>query len=251
MVSPPRCDPTVPPPFASFWFDCDSTLATIEGVDELLRNGDGDLRRDVLALTERAMAGDLPLAEVYESRLSLIAPTRAMLGEVGSVYVRHLVPDAAQVVAALHFLGKKVGIVSGGLELPVRLLAKHLGIADGCVHAVPVLFDEQGNYRTFDRRSPLWRNGGKVEVLAALPVDCRPSLYVGDGITDLEAAEVVDRFVGFGGVAVRDKVKAAAPFWFETPGLAPVLRFGCSPAEGARLAAEPRFAELWARAQDE
>ena len=46
-------------------FDCDSTLSTIEGVDELaLRAGVGD---EVARLTTAAMAGEVPLDQVYGS----------------------------------------------------------------------------------------------------------------------------------------------------------------------------------------
>jgi len=211
------------PPFAAVYFDCDSTLATVEGIDELLGRVAPDVRAEVLALTRQAMEGTLPLAEVYETRLAKIAPTRAMLESVSEVYVRHLTPGAAETVAALQSLGKVVGVVSGGLRIPVAALAAHLGIPDENVHAVPVLFDAQGNYVDFDRRSPLWRNGGKVDVMRALPPGHRPTALVGDGITDLEAAVAVDRFVGFGGVEVRTAVKARSSHWVEEPDLTAVL----------------------------
>ncbi|MGK0265650.1 MAG: hypothetical protein ACI8UD_004315, partial [Planctomycetota bacterium] len=34
------------PPFAAVYFDCDSTLSSIEGVDELLQFADPELRKD-------------------------------------------------------------------------------------------------------------------------------------------------------------------------------------------------------------
>ena len=69
------------PPFASVWFDCDSTLTAIEGVDELLQDASAELRADIASLTERAMNGVLPLAGVYESRLRLLAPPGSLLLE--------------------------------------------------------------------------------------------------------------------------------------------------------------------------
>ena len=64
----------MPPPFAAVWFDCDSTLSAIEGVDELLQFVSPELRRDLAALTTQAMNGTLPLATVYVQRLASIAP---------------------------------------------------------------------------------------------------------------------------------------------------------------------------------
>src|SRR5262249_28974538 len=115
-------------PFASIWFDCDSTLSAIEGVDELLRWAPAALRGEIAALTRRAMEGSLPLDAVYEQRLRLLAPRAEHLEAVGRLYCEHAVPDAREVVAALRVLGKQVGIMSGGMLPAVRALAQQLGI---------------------------------------------------------------------------------------------------------------------------
>lgn len=234
----------MPPPFAAVWFDCDSTLSAIEGVDELLQFVAPELRADLAALTTQAMNGTLPLATVYETRLASIAPTRAQLEAVGELYVRRLVPHARDVVQALLHLGKQVGICSGGLLLPVQHVAASLGVPPANVHAVPVGFDAAGRYVDFDRASPLWKNGGKVEVLRTLPASHRPLAFVGDGATDLETQGTVDLFVGFGGVVSRPVVRERAAAFVGTPTLAPVLRHVLTADELARLAAVPRFGSL-------
>lgn len=239
----------MPAPFASVWFDCDSTLSAIEGVDELLAFAPPGVRADIADLTNRAMEGTLPLADVYETRLRVLAPRREQLDRIGELYVARLVPDARDLVAALQHLGKHVGIVSGGLLLPVQAVARHLGVPDPNVHAVPVIFDAAGNYVDFDRRSPLWKNQGKVEVLRALPPARRPLAFVGDGITDLETQGTADLFVGFGGVVARPAVRDRAQVFVGTPSLAPVLRHVTTPEERARLASVARFAPLLSAAQ--
>lgn len=232
------------PPFQSVWFDCDSTLSAIEGVDELVRETAPELRSEIRTLTERAMNGDLPLAEVYELRLARIAPTRAQLERVGELYVRQALPDAAAVVAALQALGKTVGVVSGGLLPAVAVLARSLGVPASLVQAVPLQFTAHGDYVDFDRRSPLWRNGGKVEVLRARPPRERPLAFVGDGITDLEAKPVVDRFIGFGGIARRTAVEQGADYYVTQPRLAAILPHLLAAGELSRLQADPRFTIL-------
>jgi len=240
---------TSAPPFATVLFDCDSTLSAIEGVDELLAFAPPALRADIAALTTKAMEGTLPLADVYETRLRLLAPRRDQLDRIGELYVARLVPDAQDLVAALAFLGKHVGIVSGGLAIPVLAVANHLAIPATNVHAVPVLFDERGDYVDFDRRSPLWRNRGKIEVVQALPPERRPVAFVGDGVTDLETQGTVDLFVGFGGVAVRAAVRERAQVFVATPSLAPVLQHVTTAEERQRLAQHARFAPLLSAAR--
>ena len=47
-----------------FFIDCDSTLSTIEGIDELARGKGGDVFERVVELTNAAMNGEVPIGEV-------------------------------------------------------------------------------------------------------------------------------------------------------------------------------------------
>ena len=202
--------PDTPPPYRTLVFDCDSTLSTLEGIDELA----GRERREIEELTRRAMVGELSLESVYGLRLERIRPTRAAVEELGRRYVAELVPGARELCAALLFLGKRVHILSGGLELAVACVGRELGLAPQAVSAVRIDFDAQGNYAGFDTRSPLARSGGKCEVLEQLAsaAGAAPLALVGDGMTDLEAAAegAAARFVAFGGVVRRAEVFARA-----------------------------------------
>ena len=59
------------------------------------------------------------------------------------------------------------------------------------------------------------RSGGKPDCLKELLTELQPekSVMVGDGASDLETSPVVGRFIGFGAVIARDKVKAEAEFF--------------------------------------
>jgi len=225
--------------FASIVFDCDSTLARVEGIDELA----GPHAAEIRALTEQAMDGSLALEEVYGRRLDIIRPTRARVEALGRDYVAALVPDARETVAALRHLGKTVRIVSGGLLPAVLAVAAELGIAEDDVRAVAIRFDEADEYAGFDEASPLARSGGKEAVLRgwALP---RPALMVGDGATDLEARPAVDAFAAYMGIAFRDAVAAGADFVLRDASLAPVLSLAADDADRARLATSPYAALL-------
>jgi phosphoserine phosphatase len=227
--------------FAAVVFDCDSTLAAIEGIDELAVHHAEEVR----ALTAAAMEGTIPVQAVYGSRLEKIRPTRAQLDALGEAYVAALVPDARETVAALLSLGKTVRVVSGGLRPAVVAAARALGLSGDDVFAVDIHFDAAGEYAGFESDSPLTRNGGKEEVLraAALP---RPTLLVGDGVTDAEARPAVDAFAAYMGVVHRPPVAAAADFVLPDASLSAVLALACSADDRARLAAGP-FAALLER----
>jgi len=226
-----------PPPYGTVVFDCDSTLAAIEGVDEL-----GDIvgvgRAEVAALTERAMAGAAPLEAVYGARMERLRPDRAAIAELGRRYVAAALPHGPELVSALLALGKRVLVVSGGLAQAVQPLAAHLGLSAEQVHAVEVFHGRSGAYQGWDELSPLARGGGKLEVLRGISSSEHGGgvALVGDGVTDLEAAPAVRRFVAFAGVARREAVLSRSRVRCERADLAALLPLLVSEDEAAELA---------------
>ncbi|MBK7644283.1 MAG: HAD-IB family phosphatase [Planctomycetes bacterium] len=243
-----------PPPYHTCVFDCDSTLSSIEGIDELAEGA----REEIAELTRQAMAGELALESVYGRRLERIRPGRARVEALGALYVERMLPGARELVCALRALEKRVCIVSGGLAPAVETLARALGIERGEVFAVRIEFAADGSYAGFDPSSPLARAGGKREVLAHIASAPRaaPIALVGDGMSDLEALEepALARFVAFGGVVRRAAVFERARVHASAPDLACVLPLLVSPSEMRILAASREHAGLCERAlalQDE
>jgi phosphoserine phosphatase len=191
-------------------FDFDSTLSSLEGIDELARDAGPEVFAEVEALTRRAMEGKIPLEDVFRRRLELIRPNRGQLDTLAERYMQTLEPDAAAVVALLRAAGWTPAVVSGGLEPAVRPAAAALGIE--WVEAVPIYFHADGSYAGFDAAFPTARSGGKPELLRGFREQHRPRalVMVGDGGSDLETRPVVDLFVGFGRYADRPNVRAGA-----------------------------------------
>ncbi len=207
--------------YRSVIFDCDSTLSTLEGIQELAAG----LEDEIAELTDAAMSGRVPLDEVYGHRLALIRPSRSAVEDLVDRYIDGLVDHAADTVTALRRHGVEVRVISGGLEPAVVGLARHLGLPDHAVAAVPVRFTDEGTYAGYDEAAAPARAGGKATVIrewveAGLP---RPVMFVGDGATDLEAREEVDLFVAYAGVVERPEVVAEAPVVIRSRTLAPVL----------------------------
>ena len=213
------------PRFSTVVFDCDSTLSSIEGIDELCRALPPSRREEVAALTRAAMDGEVPLSDVYGRRLDVVRPSRDDLDALGRLYAEAAVPGAFSVLERLRAAGVRVVVVSGGLRPAVEAFARALGVDARDVFAVDVHFDEEGAYAGFDESSPLARNQGKVAVLKELREQGKPLLFLGDGITDLEAAPVVDLFIGYGGVVRRPSVERAAAVYRTDPDLSFVLDY--------------------------
>ena len=191
------------------FFDVDSTLVTIEGID-VLAGGNPE----IAALTEAAMNGEIPLDQVYAKRLETIRPARDAVEQLGAAYVRSLVEGAAETIAALQRADAIVHLVTAGIEQAILPLAHALQVPRRNVHAVPLRFDANGAYEDFDRRSFLTQAGGKELVVRDIRARSHgKAAFIGDGVSDLEARPAVDLFIGFGGVVVRPRVKENADLY--------------------------------------
>ena len=189
------------------FFDVDSTLVTIEGIDVL-----ADGNPEIAKLTDAAMNGEIPLDQVYAKRLEMIRPSKERVERLGSTYVASVVDEATETIATLQNEGVIVHLVTAGIEQAIRPLADALNIRN--VHAVKLTFDENGNYKDFDRGSFLTRPGGKELVVRDVRARSHgKAAFIGDGVSDLEAKPAVDLFIGFGGVVVRPRVKENADLY--------------------------------------
>ena len=196
-------------------FDCDSTLSEIEGVDELARVKGEEVFQQCVQLTNDAMGGVVPIAEVFGRRLDLIQPTESLCQEVGELYIKETEPTALSTVKTLQDQGWTVVILSGGFKEVIEPFAKYLNISH--IEAVPLFFNEDGSYQGFDTNYPTTRNGGKPEIISELikQYNATQTVMVGDGISELETKDVVNTFIGFGRYAEREKVKAESKYFIK------------------------------------
>src|SRR5512140_782616 len=105
--------------FHTVFFDVDSTLVTIEGID-VLAKGDPS----VAEMTRQAMNGEIPVDQVYGQRLERIRPTRDDVAQLGSLYIESLVPGAREVFATLLGVRVDVHLVTAGIDQAIQPLAR-------------------------------------------------------------------------------------------------------------------------------
>lgn len=237
------------PHYEHIFFDCDSTLTAVEGIDILADTA--EKKREVAALTQAAMEGQLDLEDIYARRLQTINPTHDQIRQIRRVYKRNAVEDAAAVITALHEQDHKVYIISGGLAEPVEEFGIYLGVPRQRIRAVNVHYDQlsgdwwqQNNVAeqvlTY-QKGALTVSDGKAQIVRELLGEQHGrsannrSLLIGDGSSDLLAGTAVDLFIGYGGVVVREQVLAQAAAYIHSRSLAPLLALAAGPAALKRL----------------
>ena len=190
--------------------DCDSTLSSIEGIDELGRLRGPATFKAVEDMTNAAMNGGTPMEAIFAKRLEIIQPTAAELAAIGAQYIATVEPTALASLAKLRAAGWKIAIVSGGFTQAIRPLADFLGIDR--VEAVTLKFNADGSYAGFDDSCPTCKTKGKNVVARRLRAEHQAThvVMVGDGASDLEVKGDADLVIGFGRYVQRPKVVAGA-----------------------------------------
>ena len=249
------------PPYQHVFFDCDSTLTTVEGIDMLAQTAGKKWRVEVL--TQAAMDGELDLEDVYAKRLKAVKPTRRQIQNIRRIYKQNIVEDAAAVIQALQWLGHNIYIISGGLFEPVVEFGMYLGVPRSNIRAVGVQYNQltgdwwqqpssandNGRYLTFEEGALTVSDGKGQIVKEMLGRQRGRSVLVGDGTSDLLASRALDLFVGYGGVVKRARVYAEAPAFINSPSLAPLLAIAAGPEALLRLQHSP-YSSISQKAND-
>jgi len=239
------------PGFHFIFFDCDSTLSAIEGIDELARQK-GQFE-EIKRLTNAAMDGEIHLQNIYDRRLALLQPTRSEIRQLESLYRQTVVPHAQETIQALRRAGKELFVVSGGLQSAVRPFGEWLGIPHQNIRAVDVRYNAlSGQWWDYQQdrwgprpdevyldpeQTPLIESHGKADVIRELIGGRKGrAVLIGDGVSDLAARPAANAIIGFGGVVVRSRVAAEADVFIKTLSLAPVLPLALSFKERDSLA---------------
>ncbi len=183
--------------------DMDSTIISCECLDELADFA--GVKAQIAAITERAMAGELPFEAALTERVSRLAGLDlAALQQTYDERVR-LNPGAATLARTMAAHGARCVLVSGGFDFFTSRVAAAAGFAANRANR---LIDD-GARLTGAVGLPILGREAKLTALkeeaAALGVDLSETLAVGDGANDLAMIEAAGL-----GVAWRAKPIVAA-----------------------------------------
>jgi phosphoserine phosphatase len=197
--------------------DMDSTLITIEIIDELARAH--GVRDQVSAVTERAMAGEMDYDESLRRRLSLLA------GLDVSVCKRlaselPLTEGAETLMRALKRLGYRTAVISGGFSFAADALKAQLGIDYAYSNTVEV----KNGKLTGKVVGPIVNAARKAELLDTIAqsesILLDQVIAVGDGANDILMLEKAGLGIAF---RAKPKLRAAADTSISSGGLDSIL----------------------------
>jgi len=165
--------------------DMDSTLITIECIDEL---GDWCGRKgEIASITEAAMRGEIPnFSESLRQRVALLAGLDSSALE--SVYAERLrlSPGADQLLSAAHTAGLKTLLVSGGFTFFTDRLRDRLGLAAAHANKLEVV-DGKLTGRVLGQIIDAEEKAAELQrVCCEFGVNLDQSIAIGDGANDLK-----------------------------------------------------------------
>jgi len=159
----------------------------------------------VKAITDAGMSGGLPIDKSLEKRLSLMKLTKAHIEKATKILKKNINPSIQKHKNQIKKLNAV--IVSSGFHECIDPIAKILGFKK--VYANKFTYDSAGNVTGFDKKNPLSKPKGKVEVCRSLGKDV---YIIGDGATDLEVFEsgAASRFYYYAESVLRENVASKA-----------------------------------------
>jgi len=175
--------------------DMDSTLITIECIDEL-----ADLagkRAEIAAVTEQAMRGEIEFRESLRRRVAALAGLEeSALFRIYEERLR-LTPGAEALVAACKQHGVKLLLVSGGFTYFTERLRARLGIDYTISNTLEVKQGRLTGALVGDIVDADAKAAGLREVLASLKAQQHESVAIGDGANDLKMMQQAGLSVAF------------------------------------------------------
>ncbi len=201
----------------SLVFDFDSTLVSVEALDELFassidRAADRDRRvADFQAITDMGMAGEIDADESLRRRLGILNADRDLVDRVAAEISGRLTPSVERHLGFFQANAQRIHVLSGGFEELIRPTLGRLGLDPGRLMAHRFRYGKTGAIEGIDPSTSMAR-GGKPGAIGSLDTRARPLWMVGDGATDLELRTLglVDRFVAFTENRHREPVVARA-----------------------------------------
>lgn len=177
-----------------FIIDFDSTIVTVESLDELARislerkPNKEKIAKEISAITHAGMEGKIDFPTSLAKRFALFKPTNEDVTQAISFLKEHLTSSVRRNKAFFQKYHKQIYIISGGFRECILPVVKEFGITEDHILANTFTYDKNGIITGFDKTNPLAQVNGKVKAVASLKYK-RKVCVIGDGITDYQIKE--------------------------------------------------------------
>jgi phosphoserine phosphatase len=197
--------------------DVDSTLIQQE-VIELLANRAG-VMPEVKRITDSAMSGEIDFKQSLMQRVSLLAGlSTEVFPEIRQEI--QFTPGAKELVDAVHAIGGKVGVVSGGFSQVLDALAEDIGVDFWLANNL----EESKGVLTGSVTGEIVDAESKADALrhwaAASGIGIEQTIAIGDGANDIAMLQAAGLAIGFRPKTV---LREFADFIIEENSLLPVI----------------------------
>ena len=197
--------------------DMDSTLIAQEVIDLLAAKA--GVAKEVSAITEKAMTGEIDFTQSLQARVSLLAG----LSESVLLAVRNeitLTQGAEKLIQTLHLKGHKVGVVSGGFIDVIEPILKDLKIDFYQANKLQIIDGKL----TGKIEGAIIDRSAKLDALITFAknegVPMAQTVAIGDGANDLDMIQAAGLGIAFN---AKPKVAAAAATTISGSDLSAVL----------------------------
>ncbi|MDB5796978.1 MAG: serB [Paucimonas sp.] len=181
--------------FGLLTMDMDSTLITIECIDEIADMQ--GLKPQVAAITEAAMRGEIEFRESLARRVALLEGLEASALERVYVERLRLSPGAEPMLAALRQAGLKTLLVSGGFTYFTERMKTRLGLDFTHANELEVV-DGKLTGRVLGAIVDAEEKRATVErTCASLGLTPQQAIVMGDGANDLKMMSIAGMSVAF------------------------------------------------------
>ncbi|TMJ76212.1 MAG: phosphoserine phosphatase SerB [Alphaproteobacteria bacterium] len=179
-----------------FLADMDSTMIGQECIDELADYI--GVKREVAAITERAMRGEIEFAPALRERVALLKGLPASLADKVIAERIRLTPGAHTLVATMRKNGVYTCLVTGGFTLFTQRVAAMIGFHENRANTLVV---DAGGRLTGEVTEPIFGREAKlatlIELRRRLGIAPEATLVAGDGANDIAMIEAAGLGVAY------------------------------------------------------
>jgi acyl-phosphate glycerol 3-phosphate acyltransferase len=188
----------------NYIFDFDSTLITVETLDELAYLSlQGDTQKEEKAMqisqiTEQAMNGEIPFTDALDERLKILQADKTHLEMLCKQLKQKFSSSISRHTDFLTKNKDNIYVVSGGFTEVIVPIMVPMGIAEDHIFANHFTYNGNGKINGFDKNQFMAQKLGKVDAVRSLNLE-GTVVVIGDGWTDYQIKEagLADYFVAY------------------------------------------------------